>query len=263
MNTHPRCHIAVLPALGVPAHVYAPLLQALETLPQTRATLVALPATVGGWRAVWRARRQGYLSALQAVEAHVKQARQADPGARVLLLGHSIGGHMALLALARGAVAIDGLILVAAGTPYWRAWPPGQQPRLRRSLWLVAAVLRLWPWYPGDWLGFGGRQPRQLMLDWLGLARSGSFDAMAGLAGIGALLQRARGTVLAIDIEGDGLAPTAATRELRALAPRLEVNHVAVSSERLQRESPARRHNLWPREPQAVLPHLRRWLQAR
>jgi hypothetical protein len=30
-----------------------------------------------------------------------------------------------------------------------------------------------------------------------------------------------------------------------------------------ERESPARRHNLWPREPQAVLPHLQRWLQAR
>lgn len=262
MTTHPCCHVLVLPALGVPAHVYAPLLQALGTLPQTRAALVALPAAIGGWRAAWRARRQSYLSALQAVEAQVGRLRQADPGARVLLLGHSIGGHLALLALARRTVEIDGLVLVAAGTPHWRAWPPGQQARMRRSLELVAAVLRLWPWYPGDWLGFGGRQPRQLMLDWLVLAHSGSFDAMAGLAGIGEQLQQARGPVLAIDIEGDGLAPPGATRELRALAPRLQVELVAASSERLQRESPARRHNLWPREPQAVLPHLRRWLQA-
>jgi predicted alpha/beta hydrolase len=123
-------------------------------------------------------------------------------------------------------------------------------------------VLLLWPWYPGDWLGFGGRQPRQLMRDWLGLARSGHFDAMAGLDGISAMLQQASGPVLAVDIEGDGLAPPAATHALRAHAPRLQVELVQATSERLQRESPARRHNLWPREPQAVLPHLQRWLDA-
>jgi predicted alpha/beta hydrolase len=263
MNTSPPCHILVLPALGVPAPVYAPLLQALAALPQTHAQLVALPAAEGSWRALWSARHQGYLSWLEAVEAQVRQTRQADPGARVLLLGHSIGGHVALLALARRVVDVDGLVLVAAGTPHWRAWPPEQQARMRHSLRAVAAVLRLWPWYPGDWLGFGGRQPRQLMRDWLGLARTGRFDAMAGLAGIGAKLQQARGAVLAIDIEGDSLAPPAATRKLRAHAPRLEVEQAVASNERLQRESSARRHNLWPREPQAVLPHLQRWLQAR
>lgn len=262
MNPQPAWQILVLPALGVPAKVYAPLLNALSALPGATATLVPGPAADGSWRAAIADRHLGYRAWLQAVEAKVLQQRQANPGGRVLLLGHSIGGHLALLALARRAAAVDGLVLVACGTPHWLAFPQAEQPRMRHGLRVIDAVLRLWPWYPGDWLGFGGRQPRQLMRDWLCLARSGRFDAMAGLAGVDAQLQQARGPVLAISIEGDGLAPPEATRRLLGLAPGLSVQHSQAGSERLQRESPARRHNLWPREPQAVLPLLQQWLRA-
>lgn len=260
MDPKPAWQIIVLPALGVPAKVYAPLLEALGALPHTAATLLPGPAAEGGWREAVAARQQGYAAWLRTLEAQVAQRRLQAPGSRVLLLGHSIGGHLALLALARGSAAIDGLVLVASGTPHWRAFAQAEQRRMRRGLRLIAAVLRLWPWYSGDRLGFGGRQPCRLMLDWLSLARSGGFDAMAGLAGADAQLRQARGTVLAIGIEGDGLAPPEATRQLLALAPGLDVQHARASSERLQRESPARRHNLWPRDPQAVLPHLRQWL---
>lgn len=262
MNPNSAWQILVLPALGVPAKVYAPLLDALSALPGATATLVPGPAADGSWRAAIADRRQGYRAWLQAVEAKVLQQRQVIPGNRVLLLGHSIGGHLALLALARRAATIDGVVLVACGTPHWLAFPQAEQRRMRRGLRVIDAVLRVWPWYPGDWLGFGGRQPRQLMRDWLGLARSGRFDAMAGLAGVDAQLQQARGPVLAIGIEGDGLAPPEATRQLLALAPGLSVQHAQAGSERLQRESPARRHNLWPREPHAVLPLLQQWLGA-
>lgn len=263
MNPQPAWQILVLPALGIPAKVYAPLLDALGALPGTTATLVPGPAADGHWRTALAARRQGYLAWLQAMEAQVLQRRQANPGCRVLLLGHSIGGHLALLALARRAAAVNGLVLVASGTPHWRAFAQAEQPRMRRGLRVIGAVLQLWPWYPGDWLGFGGRQPRQLMRDWLGLAQTGRFDAMAGLAGVGAQMQQAHGPVLAIGIEGDNLAPPEATCQLLALAPGLNVQHAQADSERLQRESPARRHNLWPREPQAVLPLLQQWLQAK
>ena len=167
-------HVLVLPALGVSAPVYTPLLAAIGELPDTQATLVPLPSANGVWRAAWAARRLGYHAWLQEIEARVAQLRQAAPGGRIVLLGHSIGGHAGLLVLARQTVAIDGLVLVASGTPHWCAWPPAAQPRLRRALHLVAASIWMWPWYPGDWLGFGGRQPRQLMLDSLTTARTGS-----------------------------------------------------------------------------------------
>jgi predicted alpha/beta hydrolase len=256
-------HILVLPALGVSAPVYAPLLAAIDALAHTQATLVPLPTAGRGWRAAWAARHLGYHAWLHEIEAQVARLRRAAPERRVLLLGHSIGGQVGLLALARRAVSIDGLVLVASGTPHWQAWPPKAQARLRRGLHVVTAATRLWPCYPGDWLGFGGRQPRRLMLDWLGTARTGGYDAVAGLPGLGAQLQDAQGCVLAIGIEGDALAPPEATRYLLDLAPRLQVQHVMTTSERLRQESPMRRHNLWPRDPPAIMPHLAAWLRAR
>lgn len=261
MNTESDWRVLVLPALGVPGKVYAPLLDALNAMPAVTATLVPGPLVDGTWHDAIAVRDQGYRAWLQAAEAKVQQIRQASPASRVLLLGHSIGGHLALLALARRVANVDGVVLVACGTPHWRAFAPGEQRRMRLGLCEIGAVLRLWPWYPGDWLGFGGCQPRQLMRDWLGLALSGRFDAMAGLAGVDAQLQQALGPVLAIGIEGDGFAPPEATRQLLACAPGLSVQHSQTSSERLRRESPARRHNLWPRDPQAVLPLLVPWMR--
>jgi predicted alpha/beta hydrolase len=254
-------HIIVLPALGVPPPVYEPLLAAIDALPGNRASLLPLPPVGTGWRAAWASRRTGYREWLSIIEAQVAQLRAEEAASHVVLLGHSIGGQVALVALARQAVAIDGLVLVASGTPCWRAWPREQQARLRRGLRLIAAVLWMWPWYPGDWLRFGGRQPRRLMRDWLSTARTGRYDDVHGLAEAGAQLARANGAVIAINIEGDSLAPPDATRALLRLAPGLQVDHAVVASARLLAQSPTRRHNLWPREPQAVLPHLTSWLR--
>jgi predicted alpha/beta hydrolase len=263
MNPSPsgQLHLVVLPALGVPPHVYAPLLVALNQLPATKATLLSLPSLGQGWRALWTSNQLGYRQWLDTIEARVAQLRSDGSPDHVVLLGHSIGGQVGLLALARKAVQIDGLVLVASGTPCWKAWPPAEQPRLRNGLRLIAAALALWPWYPGDWLGFGGRQPKQLMRDWLSTARTGHYEGVLGLTGTGACLARAQGKVLAIHVEGDFLAPPEATRAMLSLAPALQVERAVADSDRLRAQSPMRRHNLWPRDPDAVLPHVLRWLR--
>jgi pimeloyl-ACP methyl ester carboxylesterase len=55
------------------------------------------------------------------IRAAVAEARRAYPGRPMVLIGHSIGGAAAVLAVAEGA-AVDGLITVGAPADLWSIW---------------------------------------------------------------------------------------------------------------------------------------------
>jgi predicted alpha/beta hydrolase len=259
MNAAPPAFL-LLPALGVPARFYASLAEALaqrfggvaETLdwpvPRT------LADRLGGRPAV------GYRELLQHVgeRAHALTAA----GAPVLLLGHSLGGHVGLLAAAQPGARIAGVVLVACGTPHWGAWPPASRGRMRLGITVIDTISRLLPWYPGRWIGFGGDQPRRLMRDWSALARSGDFSGMTGLADAEAQLRAAAPAVLALSVEGDDYAPPSATDALLAKLPRADIERAVFTTPTLKSLPPARRHVAWLREPAPVVEQLVRWRGA-
>jgi predicted alpha/beta hydrolase len=259
MNTEPTAFL-LLPALGVPARFYAALAAALaqrfggvaETLdwpvPRTFAE------RLGGRPAV------GYRELARQVgeRAHALGAG----GAPVLLLGHSLGGHLGLLAAAAPGARIAGVVLVACGTPHWGAWPAESRGRMRLGITAIDTLSRLLPWYPGRWIGFGGDQPRRLMRDWSSLARTGTFSGMAGLADAEAQLRAATPALLALTVEGDDYAPPSATEALLAKLPQARIERAGFTTATLQSLPPARRHLAWLREPAPVVEHVARWRAA-
>ncbi|MCX2864930.1 hypothetical protein OOZ63_24160 [Paucibacter sp. PLA-PC-4] len=83
---------------------------------------------------------------------------------------------------------------------------------------MIDWVSRLLPWYPGRPLGFGGKQPRRLMRDWVGMALTGSYRHLAIGQRCEQSMRHLQLPVLAINIEGDELAPRSATDFLLARA---------------------------------------------
>ena len=99
---------------------------------------------------------------------------------------------------------MDGLVLVAVGLPYWRAYPG------RRRIWVLSLsqgiaaatwALRCWP----GW-GFGGRQARGVIRDWAYSARHGRYPRLGGVDPRPGLAQVAI-PVLAVSVEGDAFTP--------------------------------------------------------
>jgi len=76
-------------------------------------------------------------------------------------------------------------------------------------------------WFPGDKVGFGGRQARTLITDWAALGRTGRFHA--GGLDVDHRLQAAERAVLAIHVTGDQLAPETSTAHLLSKMPRAAV----------------------------------------
>ena len=153
----PRAQLLWLPALGVSARNYLPLAEALAA------------RGVATWVHEWRGNGGSSLRPSRDCDWGYRELLSLDLPASLAVLGeggprtiggHSLGGQLACCFAGQHPQAIDGLCLVASGTPYWRSFPG---PRG----WLLPAVYRFLPWLarrrgvlPGRRLGFGGTEAR-------------------------------------------------------------------------------------------------------
>src|SRR5688572_15184048 len=108
----------------------------------------------------------GYREVLTVDVPAVLPALQREfPKQPLLLAGHSLGGQFALLHASRFGRA-DAVLLVAGGSNYYGSMPKGLRTKRQLSLNVARGLARVLGYFPGDKLKFGGRQPRNLMLDW-------------------------------------------------------------------------------------------------
>ena len=216
-----RRAVLILPALGVRAAAYRHLAQALNG---HGLDVLALDLRGVGSSSVRASRRHdwGYQDLLDdELECLLAQARQRLPQAPLAWLGHSLGGHLAVLhALLRGNATPDlqHLLLVASGSPHL---PLLARREARGARFLTAMINLSTPLlgaFRGDWLGFGGRQGSRLMREWARLVRAGTLPLGDPRGPID------RPTVAAFTMAGDHYAPKAS---VQALADRLGQGHAA------------------------------------
>lgn len=208
----------VLPALGVPAGAYRRLAEALSA----RGIATGVAEWRGSGASPVRASRRsdwGYLDLFQhEVQGGIAALRARWPGRGVAIVGHSLGGHLGLMARAQAPEGLAGVLTVASGTPTLRFFAPRLRLQLR---WVLAAHGLTGPllgYFPGDRIGFGGRQPRRLMDEWALLARLGRFE-IDGRNLLEPRSEAARRTpVHALSLPHDTYAPRAATEHLLQLA---------------------------------------------
>ena len=213
--------LILLPAMGVPARYYAPLVRGWlqENRAVVQADFLASPVRPDPAKD----KRDGFAALVErCVPAIFDTVSGSLPHAAPVIVGHSLGGQLGLIAAARFAPELP-VVLAASGTvghrdfPGWRRWDSlaGSQ-----AIGLVSRVLGYWP---GDWLGFGGRQPAAMMRDWSHAVRTGRYRARTGSFDYENALRAYRGEVLAISVDHDIIAPHAATEALLAKVPNARV----------------------------------------
>ncbi len=205
----------ILPALGVPARYYRTLAGHLGAA-GLAVTVADLRGTGDSTPPPSRRSRYGYAELVDDVTAVLAAVRTRFAGRTTLLIGHSLGGQLSLLHLARQGATVDGVVLVATGLPYVRVYPPRLIARvlwLTQSVSLATELLGVWP----GW-GFGGRQARGVIRDWGYTSRHGRFPTLAGWDAEAAL-RSVHTPVLAISVDGDDYTPPATTRQLVSKVP--------------------------------------------
>jgi predicted alpha/beta hydrolase len=253
----PRASIVLFPALGVEAAYYEPLALALAS--RDLAVVTADLRGLGGSSV--RPRRGvdfGYARLIDDAAVVLAAAREATAGP-VYALGHSLGGHVAALVAGLRPDAMDGLVLVAAGTPYVTRFRAATAGGLLVLSWLVQISGTLLGYVPGRRFRFGGTEAAQLMSEWARLARSGRFR----IDGIDAerALASARVPALVVSIEDDWLAPRAAVDHLASKLAQaaIERRHVTAADA----DPRALDHFRWARVPEVAASVIARWIAAR
>lgn len=209
--------VLVLPAMGVPAGYYSPFVDDLARA-GVAAAVADYPGQGDATPGVDRRHDHGYAEIAHDWLPRVIESLRSEHDGPLVVLGHSLGGHLLLAHLAGEDPLPDAAVIIGAGTPYWRRQQGAKTFAQTQLMGLVTRALGYWP---GDRLGFGGRQARTLIREWAAFART---DVLAphGRAVEEALRERSL-PVLVVDLDGDHLAPPAAVDSLVAKLPAAQI----------------------------------------
>lgn len=244
----------VVPALGVAARSYRRFGAALCN--------AGLHAACLDMRGVGsspvRARRGvdwGYLD-LVDIELNLLYDQVAErlPRAPRVLVGHSLGGQLALLHQARHPQrAVRQVVLLASGSPWSRCYPLGSRSALRGFGAATSAMCRWLGVFRGDLLRFGGPQGATLMRQWAGFVRTGRLGVLQGEWDADAALARLDRPILGLHMRGDHYTPRASTVQLAGMT---------AGTFRLETIDEPPGHFRWMREPGPVVARLAERLAA-
>lgn len=258
-ESHRFGRILLLPALGTPARYYDRVAGQLAAQGLDTHTLELRGAGDSPLRAA-RNCDFGFRELLdEDIPAALRTIGAGVDGTPVWLVGHSLGGHLATISAGRLTSVIDGIALIACGSPWLVAYDAAMRRRIRTLTMLIPLCNALLGYYPGDRIGFGGRQPRRLMRDWRQLALSGRYQAEGIEEDIEAGIAHYAGPVLSLRMADDAFAPAAATRAVTDKLVRADLSEVVLDAEALGTRAD---HFRWARNPDAVVAQLKTWCRS-
>jgi predicted alpha/beta hydrolase len=248
----------LLPALGTRVSYYAPFALALA---EKGANVFLLEQRGHGKSPIRASRSHDYGYRDLATDAQLAiQWISAQNSLPCFIAGHSLGGHIALLAALEIPNQITGLHLLASCKPYYRHFKPLQQYGIRLGNALFPVLTGLYGYYPGNLMGFGEREGKSMMRDWLRLAAQNSFDLPSYSRDLVGELERLNIHVLSHGFQDDEMAPEAAIQALNAHIPSAQVDYHSFSEEDLGCRAD---HFKWARKDSSLQEQLWEWMQSR
>ena len=203
----------ILPAMGVRAKFYQPLAKAFV---ENGINCVISDLRGLGTSSIRPSSKVdfGYQEMIADLETVVAIVKEKFANRPIFILGHSLGGQVASLYLSKHSNTVNGLILVAASSVYYKGWAGFQKWKTLMGVRLFSGLSQLLGYFPGDKVGFGGKGAKTVLLDWSHLGLTGVFKLSGDTFDYEAALKRTTIPLFAAAIEGDTLAPKAAMRNL-------------------------------------------------
>lgn len=253
-----RASIIVFPAMGVEASFYHRFCYSLAA-----AGFNALPVDLRGHgqhsvRAS-RVTRFGFKEMLQYDwPAALKTAKGLAPEAPVILAGHSLGGQLSALYATLCPREVKALLLLATPSVYFRGWSFPANLKILAMTQLAWGIAELVGYFPGDVLGFAGRESAGVIRDWARNARTGKYEPERMSQDFASDLKRLKLPVLSVSFSDDAFCPRAATDNLLAKIGSPSVTHWHLTPASLELEKIG--HFSWAKQREKLLERIVPWM---
>ena len=251
-----KASVIILPAMGVRASFYRAFAHSLMDWD--------IAASVMEYRGLGDSRLRagrrvdyGYKEHQQDVAALIKRMKDEYPDKPLYIAGHSFGGHLALMTAGLEPDSFDGIIMLASGTPWYKAFAGKAGRQIKIMGWLAPALMAILGYFPGQKLGFAGREARSQMQDWLQLAKHNRLLIKGVRHDLEQQVAGYKGRVLCLSFERDNFAPLRASELLLAKIPEADVDMKSLGDEDINGEAT---HFGWAKKPQRVTRLISDWL---
>lgn len=190
--------VLIAPAMAIGSGYYRPLVEAFEQRGWQARALTRRGFERDGQRAS-RTADWGYADEIADMAQSVAAARAEQPDRPVLLLGHSLGGQLAMGHELTHEPA-DGVVTVGGAIPYYRRFRFGGAHLVVMAGVIVPGATALFGYLPKP--AFGGPGARTLMREWARMVLTGRPPYP--------VTRRIDTPSLVVSLDGDELSPTAA-----------------------------------------------------
>lgn len=187
--------------------------------------------------------------------AVIAAVREQHPSEKLVLGGHSIGAQLTLVYAGLHPEVVDGVLLFTPNTPYYKCYRGVTSLRYRLWFYLLPLLVRALGYFPGDRLGFGGKNAAGVIRDWTYTGRTGLFRGSDG-RDLEPAFARIDAPVATLSYEDDGLAPRAAADNLLARLDAGRVDRLEIATNPKKEMG----HFGWMRDSTQYIDWLNGWL---
>ena len=155
----------------------------------------------------------GFLEMINDLIAISDYLKRQNPNSKIYLLGHSLGGQAASLTIAKYPNSFAGLAMIGSPNVYYKGWSGFHYYRRKIGLNLLPLIGQIVAVLPKFKIGGYYTTPKQ-MQEWGYTGQTGNYKAIGDNFDYEKAFSKVTIPVLAIDIEGDLMAPKRAITNL-------------------------------------------------
>lgn len=256
-SSHANFTIICLPAMGVRAVYYKKFADALKS----QGFNVVLMDWRGTGSSTFRANHKtdfGYEQLINDVHDLIILVKAELPNSKIIIIGHSLGGQVGALFASKYSHYITALVLITTCNVYFKGWPGMAKIKVLLAGITFYPLSLLLGYFPGNNLGFGGREAMTVMKDWCANALTGNYKLSASTFNYDKALSRLTVPVLALSVENDKLASKPSVVNFIKKLGSAPITHLHLSAQDL--DVYPLNHFSWVKKPQGVTQIISTWL---
>lgn len=201
----------------------------------------------------------GYKEYIKDIKELIDYANIWFPDTKKIIVGHSLGGQIGSLLASRYSNLLGGLILITSCNVHYKGWKSWAAKKIYIAAKIFYPISKIIGFFPGNIIGFGGKEARSVMKDWSNNGLSGTYNIVNSNFDYEIALKTLCLPGLSISIENDFLASKKSVENLyKKFNSESNIKHIHLAAN--DKNILPLNHFSWTKEPDYFSEIIKKWI---